>query len=175
MRRTSLPITLVLLLVSACSSSSENSDWNRTSSTVYVATKTAPPVAENGRLPNGKYWAQVHQVLNSSSVVFLVQQARFGETCEKWATDNGMQEGCPNDYAVDSSQQLILAAPTLEWFSLANPSDSSVNYDVKRSTLIDLIRGKSVTTPDGYVWTNFPFILTVKDSEVIRAQQMWVP
>jgi hypothetical protein len=86
-----------------------------------------------------------------------------------------MQEGCPNDYAVDSSQQLILAAPTLEWFSLANPSDSSVNYDVKRSTLIDLIRGKSVTTPDGYVWTNFPFILTVKDSEVIRAQQMWVP
>ena len=168
-------LALGVLVVSGCSSSSDTSEWQKDPITFSAKSETVAPVAQDGQLKDGEYWAEVYQVFNSESIVFLVQQARFGETCEAWAAEYGLPEGCTNDYAVDTSQQLMLGAPQLQWVTVATPSDSTINYKIKVSTLVKMLEGKEVTTPSGYNWAKFPFILTVKDSVVMKAQQKWVP
>ena len=170
-------ILVSLLLITGCStrSSGAPSEWVETTATFDLGGQTAAPIPADRVLPDGNYWAVVNEVLGSDNIVFEVYQARFGTTCEKWATENGMNEGCPDDYYVDSSTHQVLTTSNVKWVSVAESSAPGKNYRVAYSTLVRLVRGEKTSVPNGFSWTPFPFILRVSNGDVTSIDQYWVP
>ena len=165
----------VLLGCSSADSGTADPTWEKFTPEFGLAGKTAEPVPVEGALPDGQYWGTLRVVLGTDTIVFELMQARFGETCEQWATDNGMAEGCPNDYWVDDSVSQIVSADDVPSVSVAEQSGPGTSYRINGTTLERLARNDDVNMPDGYLWTNFPFIVTIEGGRIVSADQFWVP
>ena len=175
--RTRLAALLVsLTLVTGCTSASEApSEWVETTAKFDLDGQTTAPIPADRLLSNGNYWAVVNEVLGSREIVFELYQARFGTTCEKWAAENGLNEGCPDDYYVDTSTHQLLTTSNVKWVSVAEASAPGKSYRVAYSTLVKLVRGEKTDVPQGFSWTPFPFILGIRDGAVTTIDQYWVP
>ena len=168
---------LLLAVLTACGTpgTDEPKEWSETKPVLDLGGSTAEPIPVDRVLPDGRYWATLHEVLGFGEVVFEVTMARFGDTCEKWAADQGMEAGCANDYAVDNLTRQFLLADDVEWVSIARPEGPGISYRVSLQTLTKLVRHEQVDVPAGYVWTGFPFIVTVEDGRTVGIDQYWVP
>lgn len=169
---------LVATLLAGCTTDDNgatNPTWQKFTPDFGIAGQTAEPKPIKGVLPDGKYWGTVRTVLGTDNIVFELMQARFGSTCEEWAADNGMTEGCPNDYWVDDSDSQIISAENLSSVSVADQSGPGTSYRIDGSTLEKLVRVEKIDPPSGYTWVNFPFIVTIDGGKVVSADQFWVP
>lgn len=169
--------TALAALLTACGGlqDSEPKEWSDVSVPFDLGGSTAEPIPVDRVLPDGRYWATLHEVLGSDAVVFEVTRARFGATCNQWAAERGMEEGCTNDYAVDDSTRQLLEAGGVTWVSVADPDSPGQSRRVKLRTLVRLVRGEQVDMPSGYSWTPFPFIVTVERGKTVGIDQYWVP
>ena len=171
-----LALVTTCVLAVGCSQAPETkAPWTKVSPKFSLGDSTAPIVLKDGRLPNGTYWATVHRVLNSGDIVFRVMQTRFGATCDAWAKDNGMPEGCANDYAVADFDTELLAVDDADVVTVAEGSNPGNSFVIDFDTLRKLVRGDDVEIPVEYTWVNFPFILAIEDGVPVEINQFWVP
>lgn len=176
MRRSPTALVLSLFVLAACGAGqSTRSEWTETVSPAPVTGETADPVPVDRVLPDGRYWATANEVLGDDDIVFTVVKARFGATCEAWATERGLTEGCTNDYAVDDVTSQVVSVDDLDWVTVADPSAPGRSYRIEYDTLVDLVRGAKVDVPAGRTWTPFPFVLEVAVGRVSAIDQYWVP
>jgi hypothetical protein len=175
-RVSSILATLALLTFVACSDSAPPSSWAVVDPPTVVD-ETDDVVSTNATVGDGTYWAELALVSGSGDIAFRVTKARFGDACEAWARDNGL-EFCANDYAVESYPDAYVAVDEDAAVSVAEPDGPETNYSINTTTLEELIGGATPlgdVVPSGYLWTPFPFVVVVADGYVVRADQLWVP
>lgn len=107
--------------------------------------------------------------------MFHVAMARFGATCEAWAKENGMQEGCIDDYAVDQNETALVGISDTARVTVAFQEGPGTSYEINTSVLKKMIAGVATSPISKYHWVPFPFISRIKNNTVVEAQQMWVP
>lgn len=176
MKTPAAALTLSLLVLGACGTGqSTRSEWTETVSPAPVTDETADPIPVDRVLPDGRYWATAHEVLGDDDIVFTTVKARFGATCDAWAAEQGLSEGCTNDYAVDDVTSQIIAVDDLEWVTVADPSGPGRSFRVDYDTLVALVRGEKIDMPAGRTWSPFPFVLEIANGQVTSVDQYWVP
>jgi hypothetical protein len=99
----------------------------------------------------------------------------MGATCEAWAKENGMQEGCMDDYAVDQNETALVDISETARVTVAFQESPGTSYEINTSVLKKLIAGVATSPIAQYHWVPFPFISLIKNNTVVEAQQMWVP
>lgn len=160
--------------LAGCSRSNPPASWNVVGPPV-VTTETDDIVVNDATLADGTYWATIALVSGNDDVVFRVLKARFGDTCMKWAEDNGMTEGCMNDYDVESHPDAYVGLDKLADVTVAKADGPGISYSINAGTLKKLMLGTKTNAPNGYTWVPFPFVVTVINGLVTTAAQYWVP
>lgn len=172
--RLSLGFAIAFLVTfGGCSRTNPPASWNVVDPPV-VKTET-DDVVDGATLTDGTYWAEIALVSGNDDVVFRVLKARFGNTCMKWAEDNGMTEGCMNDYHVESYPDAYVGLDKLADVTVAKLDGPGTSYSINADTLKKLMQGDKTNAPDDYTWVPFPFVVTVINGLVTTAAQYWVP
>lgn len=140
-----------------------------------VSTETDDVAVNDGTIGDGTYWAEIAPVSGSGDIVFRVLKARFGETCLKWAKDMGLEDGCLNDYNVESYPVAYVALDEMAEVSVAKADGPGTSYSINADVLKGLVRGDINGAPEGYAWVPFPFVVAVTNGYVTTAEQYWVP
>lgn len=169
-----VPTLLVSLGLTACSDKTPPATWMKVEPP-KVSTETDDIAVNEGTLGDGTYWAEIAPVSGSGDIVFRVLKARFGETCLEWAKDMGLEDGCLNDYNVESYPVAYVALDGTAEVSVAKADGPGTSYSINADVLKDLVRGDSNGAPDGYSWVPFPFVVTVINGFATTARQFWVP
>jgi len=168
----------VFVVIAGCSTGTESTDthapWRKVQAPV-VTDSTDKVVVTNSRIADGTYWTWVERVLGTESIVFHVARVRMGATCEAWAKENGMQEGCMDDYAVDQNETALVDISETARVTVAFQESPGTSYEINTSVLKKLIAGVATSPIAQYHWVAFPFISRIKNNTVVDAQQMWVP
>ena len=167
-------VIAAVALGAGCSRSNPPASWSEVDPPV-VKTETADIVVNDATLADGTYWATIALVSGNDDVVFRVLKARFGNTCMKWAEDNGMTEGCMNDYHVESYPDAYVGLDKLADVTVAKLDGPGTSYSINADTLKKLMQGDKTNAPDDYTWVPFPFVVTVINGLVTTAAQYWVP
>jgi hypothetical protein len=168
----------LLVVIAGCSTGTETTlkpaGWHEVSAPV-VNGATDEVIVRNSRINNGTYWTWVERVLGTDSIVFHVAQARFGATCEAWAKDNGMTEGCMDDYAIDEYQTSLVGISNTAKVTVAFQESPGKSFEITTLILKQLISGTATVPISKYQWVSFPFISRIENNTIVDAQQMWVP
>ena len=168
----------ILFAFAGCSTGTESLTtqkiWRKVQAPV-VTDSTDEVVVSNSRIADGTYWTWVERVLGTESIVFHVARVRMGATCEAWAKENGMQEGCMDDYAVDQNETALVDISETARVTVAFQENPGTSYEINTSVLKKLIAGVATSPIAQYHWVPFPFISRIKNNTVVEAQQMWVP
>ena len=168
----------ILFAFAGCSTGTESLTtqkiWRKVQAPV-VTDSTDEVVVSNSRIADGTYWTWVERVLGTESIVFHVARVRMGATCEAWAKENGMQEGCMDDYAVDQNETALVGIFDTARVTVAFQEGPGTSYEITTSVLKKLIAGVATSPISKYHWVPFPFISRIKNNTVVEAQQMWVP
>ena len=167
-----------LVVIAGCSTGTETTNthtpWRKVPAPV-VTDSTDEVVVNNSRIADGTYWTWIERILGTETIVFHVARARFGKTCEAWAKENGMQEGCLDNYAVDQFQTALVGISDTARVTVAFQDGPGTSYEVNTSLLKMLMAGTATSPISKYHWVPFPFISRIKNNTVVEAQQMWVP
>lgn len=169
-----VPALLVSLGLTACSDKMPPATWVKVEPP-KVSTETDDITVNEGTLSDGTYWAEIAPVSGSGDIVFRVLKARFGETCLKWAKDMGLEDGCLNDYNVESYPVAYVALDEMADVTVTKPDGPGTGYSINADVLKGLVRGNITDAPDNYSWVPFPFVVTVTNGYVTTADQYWVP
>jgi len=173
--RLSLGFAIAFLVTfGGCSRTNPPASWNVVDPPV-VKTETDDVVVDGATLADGTYWATIALVSGNDDVVFRVLKARFGDTCTQWAEDNGMADGCMNDYDVESYPDAYVGLNKLADVTVAKLDGPGTSYSINADTLNKLMQGDKTNAPDDYTWVPFPFVVTVINGLVTTAAQYWVP
>ncbi|MFZ4113210.1 MAG: hypothetical protein ACOYKG_08530 [Ilumatobacteraceae bacterium] len=168
----------VFVVIAGCSTGTESLTtqkfWRKVQAPV-VTDSTDEVVVTNSRIADGTYWTWVERVLGTESIVFHVARVRMGATCEAWAKENGMQEGCMDDYAVDQNETALVDISETARVTVAFQDGPGTSYEINTSLLKMLMAGTATSPISKYHWVPFPFISRIKNNTVVEAQQMWVP
>jgi hypothetical protein len=168
----------VFVVIAGCSTGTESLTtqkiWRKVQAPV-VTDSTDEVVVTNSRIADGTYWTWIERVLGTESIVFHVARVRMGATCEAWAKENGMQEGCMDDYAVDQNETALVDISETARVTVAFQESPGTSYEINTSVLKKLIAGVATSPIAQYHWVAFPFISRIKNNTVVDAQQMWVP
>ena len=157
------------LIVTGCTRSEQVGNWVATDPPEAVS-RTMPIEAE---LADGTYWGSIRE--SSGEVGFVLAVARFGDECERWAQEVGLEMGCPNDYAVEEVGQRVVTLLPDARITVAAPSAPGTSWQISSELLTALAAGQVTDAPEGYDWVPFPFLLTIAGGEVVAADQYWVP
>ena len=113
---------------------------------------------------DGQYWAELTGWSDGDRpfLIFRVTQALFADTC---IAQLGEGE-CPNELLIYVSGLITVA---VVWLILQTKIDLG--------PLSALAGGAepAAAAPQAFAFVEFPFLLTVRDSTVVEAQQIWVP
>jgi hypothetical protein len=169
-----LIVTFAATGLAACASQNPQSMWAQVDPPT-VADETDDVTVDKGTLADGTYWATIAPVSGSSEVVFRTLKARFGDACYAWAKENGIEDGCLNDYHVEEWPDAHVALDTSAAVTVAQADGPGTSFSINAKTLRRLAFDESVDAPGNYAWTPFPFLVTVTNGKVTRAQQYWVP
>lgn len=167
-------VIAAIALGAGCSRSNPPASWSEVDPPV-VKTETDDVVVDGATLADGTYWATIALVSGNDDVVFRVLKARFGDTCTQWAEDNGMADGCMNDYDVESYPDAYVGLDKLADVTVAKLDGPGTSYSINADTLKKLMQGDKTNAPDDYTWVPFPFVVTVINGLVTTAAQYWVP
>jgi hypothetical protein len=124
---------------------------------------------------DGQYWAELTGWSDGDRpfLIFRVTQALFADTC---IAQLGEGE-CPNDYGVIDEPSKLVDVPVAELQSVTVVSEQQQNFAITGDELSALAGGAepAAAAPQAFAFVEFPFLLTVRDSTVVEAQQIWVP
>jgi hypothetical protein len=166
-----------MFTLGGCSKEPPESSWAKVKAPL-VKDQTDDIVVNDGTLADGTYWATISLTSGTGDIVFRVMKARFGDTCMKWAKDNGMTDACMDDYNVDSFTDAYAALDNRAEVSVAKPDGPGTNFSINVDTLKALMHGVNTQVggaPKGYTWVPFPFVVAVTNGYVTTANQYWVP
>ena len=128
-------------------------------------------------IADGIYWGtQAGDGTVSDTVVWDLQQAYFGEFCiAQFGTDD--PDACADDYGVVSSPRglVTVAAAALDEVGDITVVDAETqrNYAIDGTELARLLGGDPA--PDGYVYADFAYLVTIAGGTVVSAVQLWTP
>lgn len=180
MRRTAAAL-VALVLLAGCGGEegpAKFPDLYDTAPVPAIPSQTAPVDPAVQPPADGDYWATLIGGATPDQggvLTFLLVQAFFGEDCLAQFPDD--PDACANDIGVldDPSQQFDTPAAALRTASVVTPE--RVNYAVTGDELVRLALGEPPNTPEGveFTYTPFPFLVTVREGQAVRAQQIWQP
>ncbi len=145
-----------------------------------VAPPTGPgghtdPFVSSGVLGDGVYWVQYNGGEKFTPDI-TVMQAFFGAECESAATAAG--DECLNDVYVPNSPSRDIADLPFDDNVYLTVSDSMTqkSYWITPDELVT-IRASSPSdgAPDDFSFSSFAFLMTVKDGEITKFEQIWTP
>jgi hypothetical protein len=171
--RRALPALLcaVTLLLAACGSDEQVVHPYDRTPVPAVPDRTAE-VVDSDPLPNGQYWAPT-VTADGGRLTFDLAQAFFGPACaealgaDQCDGDMGLKADPTRSFTVDPTG----AAP------ISVVAENRQNYAIPAPELVNLVGGgdPSADAPDGYGYTEFPYLLTVDAGTVTAIQQIWMP
>lgn len=142
------------------------------------------PSGDNAEIYDGQYWGSVtvlRGVATPRAVASLVK-LYSGEKCYEYAelTRQSLEDMCTNDYGVVDNPRAVMdivdsayVSLITEYGSTSWPTDS---YVIAATDLHKLVNSIRVTgQPDAYDYVGYPYLFTVKDGIITRAEQVWVP
>jgi len=179
-RRLLVAVISGAVLLAACgvqeTSLSNATQWRSTASPVAKNETHDLPASDLETLQDGTYWAEISRIQKSGDIIFQLYKARFGATCTAWAKENGLEEGCLNDYSVESGYQtFVVDLSAKARISVAQQDMPGMSYRISQAELRAAMEGRSQSVPQGYEWVPFPFLVHVANKEVVSAEQFWVP
>lgn len=125
--------------------------------------------------PDGEYWANLIGGRDTTKPTFdfLLTQAFFAGTC---AEELGIDE-CPNDFGTLDEPSATVTVQVTDIGSVTVVADNRQNFAVTAQELFILAGGQppSEGAPEGFAYVPFPFLLTVRDGRVVKANQIWLP
>jgi LysM repeat protein len=134
---------------------------------------TTDPIADP--LPDGVYWATAPAVDGGGeSIVFTLQQRFTGDDClEQYTTAplNCIGDGFAGGDTTTASMLVSNSTATV----IAVDEGISAAYDISTEELLRLIRGEApaADAPEGYSYVPYPFIVTVRNGEIVAADQQF--
>ena len=157
-------------------SPSSATKWRQTVSPVINDETHDLPDSDSESLQDGKYWAEIARVQKTGDIIFQLYKARFGATCIAWAKENGLEEGCLDDYSVENnSGNFFVGFSQNARVSVAQQDMPGKSYRITQETLRAAMQGQVKESPQDYEWVPFPFLVHVANKEVVSAEQFWVP
>ena len=126
-------------------------------------------------VPDGEYWAEFIGGYDSDNpgFVFLLTQAFFADACTEVL---GVDE-CPNDFGTLNEPNATINVLQSDVGAVTVVADNRQNFAVTPQELY-LIGGgapPSEAAPDDFAYVPFPFLLTIRDGKVVKANQIWLP
>ena len=125
-------------------------------------------------MADGNYWAEAIAVGSGRPfILFSLSQAVFGPTC---IDELGAQE-CDDEYGVIAEPHGTLQVLWDDLDSVTVAAESRQNYAVPGAELASLVGGNlpSADAPADYSYVPYPFLLTVRNGQIVEAHQIWVP
>jgi hypothetical protein len=163
------------------------SSWNIIPSAKMPSTTQDVPYQDGmeSNIPsNGQYWgsmAIIHGSPTSIAVATLVK-LYAGEACYEYAeqTAQDPEDMCTNDYGVVEYPRALAVLSDNAYVSVITEYGSeswpTESYEISASDLQKLVNGGSVQgQPSKYEYVPYPFVFTITDGKVTRAEQVWVP
>ena len=133
------------------------------------------PFASSGVLADGVYWVNYSGGETMTPSIFVVQ-AFFGTECESQASAEGGE--CLNGiYVMEEPSREIDDLPFAANVLLTVADETTqVSHWITPEEL-RTIRASSPSdgAPDGYGFSSFPFLMTVRSGQIIKFEQVWVP
>ncbi len=172
---------------SASTSAPPSSDVGSTPAAGEYATAAVPTmpaqtakVPADNSLPDGVYYATVGESGDpppaAGAVVFEIVQLFRGNACTAhFGSDD--PDACSDDYGVETNPTTVRQiALTNQYITIADAATQD-SYRVSGAELYKLIQGDtpSAGAPDGYLYSAFGYLLTVKGGKVTRLEQWWTP
>jgi hypothetical protein len=137
-----------------------------------VPDRTMPVPAGDAPLPDGQYWSE-DVAVDGFRLRFTLSQAFFGPTC---TTALGA-DACSGDHGLvtEPSRQILVAAEGRAPISVATADRK--NYAITADEIVNLVGGgpPSADAPEGFTYHPYPYLLTVRNDEVVSMQQIWTP
>ena len=125
--------------------------------------------------PDGEFWAELIGWRDTTKPTFdfLLTQAFFADAC---AEELGVDE-CPNDFGTLDEPSATVTVQVADVGSVTVVADNRQNFAVTPQELFVLAGGQppSEGAPEGFAYVPFPFLLTVRDSKIVEAHQIWLP
>jgi len=135
---------------------------------------TAAPAA-SGVLADGAYWV----LYNGGPVAtpdVTVLQAFFGAECESAALADGGE--CVNDYyvrTIGSRNVTDMPFHTNVFLSVSDVGAGTSYWITPDELALLFASGTTASSPPGYGYTPFAFMMTVQAGEIWQFEQIWVP
>ncbi len=130
--------------------------------------------ALNANVADGDYWAEAIAVGSGVPfIMFDLSQALFGQRC----IDQLGAQACEDEYGVIAEPRGTLQVLWDDLQSVTVVAESRQNYAVPGAELAALIGGNdpSAAAPPAYHYVAYPFLLTVRNGQIVEAHQIWVP
>lgn len=123
----------------------------------------------------GEYWADLigGRDTTKPTFVFLLTQAFFADAC----VDELGVDKCPNDFGTLDEPNVNIDVLLADIGSVTVVADNQQNFAVTPQELFILADGQppSEDAPEGFAYVPFPFLLTVRDGKIVKANQIWLP
>jgi hypothetical protein len=146
-----------------------------------VPDRTAPidpaTIAGDGSLTNvadGDYWADAVAVGSGVPfIMFDLSQALFAQTC----IDELGEQNCVDGYGVIAEPHGTLTVLYDDLRSVTVVAESQQNFAIPGAELASLVGGNfpSSDPPGDYRYVSYPFVVTVRDGQIVDAHQIWLP
>lgn len=125
--------------------------------------------------PDGEYWAELSGGSEGTerSFTFLLTQAFFADACVE---ELGVDE-CSNDFGTRDEPSAIVMVKLADVGSATVVADNRQNFAITPDELFVLASGEppSEGATEGFTYVPFPFLLSVRDGEIVEAHQIWLP
>lgn len=142
------------------------------------------PYSDNAELLDGQYWGSVTLLRGGDELRAVAKFVKLysGEKCYEYAemTNQAAEDMCTNDYGVveipiaivDILDNTFVSVIT-EYGSESWPTES---YVISAADLHQLVSSINVAgAPASYDYVGYPYLFTIQDGVLSRAEQVWVP
>lgn len=154
-------VAFTLLLVVACAGDDTETVQPYDRAPVPAVPDRTKAIDPNA-LADGDYWAEAIAVGSGRPIiVFELAQASFVD----------------DEFVIDDEPSATVTVPWDDLRSVTVVAATRQNYAVPGAELASLIAGNppSAEAPDDFVYTPYPFVVTVRRGTITEAYQIWLP
>jgi hypothetical protein len=166
---------------------SATSSWKVVPSAKMPSTTQDVPYQEGmeSKVPtDGQYWGFMSIIHGSSTPAAVATLVKLyaGEACYEYAeqTFQAPEDMCTNDYGVVDYPRALATLANDAYVSVITEYGSeswpTESYEISASDLQKFVNDEPVEgKPSKYDYVPYPYLLTITDGKVTRAEQVWVP
>lgn len=149
----------------------------------FIADRQAPELPGNksapilSPLPDGVYWSWSYES-NGNTVDFTLSQYFFGDACREQFGDGDVVCASENETLYEPSATVAMSAGTGAATVVAYSANGTFNndaYSVSSAEFARLVAGMAPASdaPPGFTFQSFAVIVTVRDGQVVAADQVF--